>query len=453
MKIKRNDTIVEVTDDYKLQAGETVVTPATEQFASLSGQMADAIADLKKNFSGTKEQLESLEKNLTEKFNAEISKIVTKPAEKQEFTFPKVIMKGKKTFGLNPESNAGDYMAIRIAAGLTKEKHGSFGKYEDLMKSDLFAVTLTEGTAASVGILVLDEWETEIMQSLGRYGGFLSRLPIKPTNSDTINLRGLLTGPTVTVGAEASSMPKTDFTVSAPIVHIKEARAYMTVTNALAMDAPSLRPEIDALFLEALRKKIETDVLNSAAGATEFGGTGVLGNSSAQTEATATTNVSSLNYDDFVDAESKMDDVDLENAIYLMHRTIKGSCRKVKNDDGDPIFQQTVMTSGGVIRPMTNINGYPVVTSLAMPSLSTVDGVPNSTFIALFDPAKIVKMYLRQGMSLDLFTQGTDPDGVNHNITNTSGIRLNFRAGFETHVAKDIDGNATGLVLIKTAAA
>lgn len=442
-KIKQKDgTFKIVAEDYKLETGEEFVEVTANDAFSAIADSVTKVAEKVNELAG------KVEAN-----DAEFKKIATTPVGVKPFavTAPQGIqVRGAKSFGLNPERSPKDFMAISVAANLYKSKHGHYGKYKDIMGSELFAVTLTEGTAATVGLMVIDEFETEIMQRLGAYGGLLSKIQAKPTNSNTINLLGLLTAPTVTVGAEASAMSKTDFSVSAPVVNIKEARAYLTITNALAMDAPGLAAEIDLLMLAALRKKIETDICNSAAGATEFGGTGILGNTSAVTEAIDTTSVSSLNYDDIVDGETAS--AELPGLFYLMHHTIKGSVRKVKDDDNKPLFQKVAVSTDGVVAPLDNINGYPVITTPAMPSLTTVNGNNNTTFMALLDPS-IVKLYIRQGMSLDLFTSGSDPDGVNHNTTNTSGIRLNFRAGFETHVPKDEDANAYGLVHFKTAVA
>lgn len=442
-KIKQKDgTFKIVADEYKLETGEEFVeVTANDAF----GAITDAVTKVAEKVNELSDKVDAND--------AEFKKIATTPVNVKAFapTAPQGIqVRGSKSFGLNPERSAKDFMAIQIAANLFKSRHGHFGKYKDIMNSELFAVTLTEGTAATVGLMVLDEFETQIIQRLGAYGGLLSRIPAKPTNSDTINLIGLLTAPSVVVGNEASTITQTDFSVSAPVVNIKEARAYMTITNALAMDAPGLAAEIDLLMLAALRKKLETDIINSAAAATEFGGTGILGNSSAVTEPIATTNLSSINYGDIVDGETAS--AEMPGLFYLMHHTVKGEVRKITDDNGKPIFQKIAVSENGVVTPLDNINGYPVITTPAMPSKTSVDGVANSAFMALLDPS-IVHLYLRQGMTLDLLTMGADPAGVNHNTTNTSGIRLNFRAGFETHVPKDEDNNAYGLVVFKTAAA
>lgn len=452
-KVKRPDgKIDEVDDNYTLLQGETwfVGQDLTAQlqpvFDAFLSQVSAKISDTEK----------SLEQKFDAKLNDQITTLTRKVEERKPFapTTPQGLQTSRKTFGLNPEKDAGDRMAIYVAAMTTLKHTGGYGKYSEIMNSQIgqeMRFAMTEGSDAAGGYLVVDQFETDIISSLGKYGIMNRFVPMLPTNTDTVNLTGLLTGVSVSVVAEGAAISATSQpSLQRPTVSIKTVQAYLTASNQLLMDAVSLRPQILPLFAEAIAKKFDTDWINGTGAATEIG-TGLLSTSGALVESPSGQALSTLNYDDFVDAESNFDDVDKDGAIYGFHKTIKGVVRKIKNNDNTPIFQQTMaVTNDGNTREMDRINGYASFTSPAMPSFTSVDGQSNKAFGFLTNPAKITRAYMRSGTTFDVFTSGTDPDGNNHNTTYTSGLRLVFRAGFTNFIPVDIDGNATGLVIFKT---
>lgn len=450
-KVKQKDGAVkEVEDTYSLVDGESFVEPTiNDAFRELTANVAEALKAIDAKIDAYKPK-ETEEEKFQKRVDEEVRRRVTEPVNPKAFapTSPQGLQTTRRTFGLKPETDVMDRMTLAVCAVYRQKMNGDPGPYKDFMKF----TTMTEGTDATLGYLVVESFDTEIIASLPKYGTLLRYINIRPAPpTDTINLTGLLTGPTVSVVSEASAISaNTSLSLSRPTVSIKTGLAYLTLSNQLLQDAPTLRPYLPTLFGEAMAKKIETDMINGTNQATEFG-TGYFSTSNAVVEATATSDpAASLNYNDFVDAEANFDDNDKDGAVYGMHKSFKAIVRKIKDDNSRPIFQNTMATSDGAAREVMSINGYPLFTSKAFPSYSTVNGNLNTAFGFLVNPTRITHAFSRLGMTFDLKTSGTDPDGVNHNSTFTSGLQVAFRFGFTHHVPVDINAEATGLVVLKT---
>lgn len=106
---------------------------------------------------------------------------------------------------------------------------------------------------------------------------------------------------------------------------------------------------------------------------------------------------SNLSYDDTIDMESNVWEGALVNAQYLMHRSIKGHVKKLKDTANMPIWQKT---SG---REPDDLNGYPLQTAGLMRANSA--SAVSTTFAAFGDFSSGLYYGSRGGLRIDYSDQ------------------------------------------------
>ena len=121
-----------------------------------------------------------------------------------------------------------------------------------------------------------------------------------------------------------------------------------------------------------------------------------------------------IDYDGLVDAEAMLSESDRENAIWVFARTAIAELRKLKDNNGRPIFQESMLVG----EPKTLL-GYPIYMSDRISSNGIVDNayigilanlknymIVDNTAIELFVYNEMYQKNYAKGLQVDMFTGG-----------------------------------------------
>lgn len=417
-RVKKADgSVVEVDEKYSLTDGESFVEDKKDITASLE-QMATALKTVNDKsdaqFAALNKTLASLlQKPETEKH--EIGANVT--AKVMDEGWARQI-KARHTSWKDED--------VRFCRGVADYvKFGSFGLQNALNNGDLKLSVLVEGTATLGGVLVPEQFDLDVIQVTEKYSDLLKYINFKVTNTDTVNLAGLASGPTAYVVGEnaATTASNPVYTAQAStLVSIKMIAEEVTTSRQLLTDAVGVSENLSSVMGEARAKLLESEIISGSTLCTGF-----MSLSNPQVQAADHAN---LAYSPLNALVGKIYPALRSQAIWVFHPDKMTGVRGIASTQNVPIFQQMQDS------PVGKIFGMPVIESYNMPS-SPASGV---NFAALLIPSKVIWAYRRAGMSLEVITSGTDSASNNLNTNYLATIYLRERLGVCNYAALDIDG-------------
>jgi HK97 family phage major capsid protein len=216
---------------------------------------------------------------------------------------------------------------------------------------------LTEGTDSAGGYTVPPEYGNQIWQLNQKFAQIASKAMQMTVNSNEFRGISLVNDVSVSWVDEGASIPETEPSFGQPIVTIKKLAAMVKLSNELIQDTKAnLDPLIYALIARAIAKELDNQLING----TGLPFTGVLNETGTVTVTSGAALADVLEYDDIIDMETAISSDYALNPDFVMHRTIWGKLRKLKDSNSRPLDIVDVKTK--------TLDGYPYVISERAPS-------------------------------------------------------------------------------------
>jgi len=284
------------------------------------------------------------------------------------------------------------------------EKYEKIAKfYKALIERDVPTLKVLSGsTGAAGGYLVPDELYKEVVGLAYEKSIVLPRARRFPMKSDTLNIPARGTAPSVywvDQGAQITLDANMNF--GQKTLTAKKLAAIVAVTDELLAD--SVVDIVDYINAEVAEQfGLEFD--NQALTGTGSPITGILGDSNVNTVTmdTGETGFTNMDADDLSDLIDALSSVALPGATFVMHRTVLGHVRTLKDNNGNYIWAPPAGN-----QPAT-IWSYPYLLSDKMPALS--DSGADKAFV-IFGNLKYFFVGDRAEMKADISTEAAVSDG------------------------------------------
>lgn len=364
-------------------------------------------------------------KEILEKNNEDIQNEIDKKFEASEKIIKKDINKAGSNINTNLKSSIENetkelrlLKSVAAMNGGDRETLRAYNRQSVDMRAK--AGYNNAGVATDGGNIVLDpEFEAEIESLADVYGVALAEADVRRINSDSIKTNKR--GSNVTmyeVNAEGGSKQGTKLTVTQQEVSLREFAAIAVATNRLIEDqAIDFWQEVTQGFAEEYARLTDQLVLTDSNPSYP----GILYTDGISVE-TVGASISSLTWDDMINAQFKIPTRAQANTKYLMHRTVYSLLLQDKDDQGKYQF----MPTGSLTTPW----GTPIVLTDSLPDSSVV-GDSNEGFIVVGDMRR-TKLYIKRGLVLETSSQATvdDADGNSQNLwqNNMQALKAEFRA-------------------------
>lgn len=275
--------------------------------------------------------------------------------------------------------------------------------YKALIERDVATLKVLSGaTGAAGGYLVPDELYKEIVGLAYEKSVVLPRARHFPMKSDTLNIPARGTAPNVYwVDQGAQITLDTAMNFGQKTLSAKKLAAIVAVTDELLAD--SVVDLVDYINAEVAEQfALEFD--NQALTGTGSPITGILGDSNVNTVTMATgkTAFTDMTADDLSKMIDALQSVALPGASFILHRTILGHVRTLKDSNNNYIWAPPAGN-----QPAT-IWSYPYLLSDKMPALSETAA---DTAFVIFGNLKYFFVGERAEMKADLSTEAAVTDG------------------------------------------
>lgn len=369
---------------------------------------------------------EAVSKGLASTIDAKISEAFAKQAEATEKTIKKDIADGGEEEGTNPQIKIKSNIETlpKEIRFMRQTKALQTGDAQKLKEFNRYAIETknkagyaNETIDADGGYLVPDaDFEATVETLSEDYGIALRDADIRRVNSDSVKTNKR--GSNVTmyeVNTEGGQKQGTKMTFAQETVTLREFAAIATATNRLNEDAAvDYWAEITQGFAEEYARWADILVFTDLT-------SGILHDSGVNAE-TVGANITSITWDDLMNAEVKVPTKAYANGKHYMHRSIWNILRQTKaSTSGEYYFAP----STGAVAPW----GTPIVLTDSLPA-STVVGDGNEPF-GVFGDLKRSKLYIKRGMLLAKADQATvhDADGNSINLfeKNMTALRAEIR--------------------------
>jgi HK97 family phage major capsid protein len=333
-----------------------------------------------------------------------------------------------------------------IYNGEVKDKRAGINQYLRKMASALVnqdIATLKEMTTDATaspfaGFVVDSELSAEIRHLMTEYGVAMREMNTVQLTKGSYDANALVTDVTVNWVDEAGAIGSTQAVLGQEELKLKKLAAIVTLTRELLDDQEiDLFSFIGGRVAEGFAKEIDTQFF--AGDGTVF--TGVLNNANVNTVTLSGATIAGMDADDLLDMEDATPQGALANGKFYMHRTIKNIVRKLKDNDGQYIYQRP--SEGG---PAT-IWGYPVVLVEAMPGIADDDA--ETAFVIFGDLKKATILGFQGAIVADRFNAGVIRNvagnaDINLITTDREAIRWIQRIGYITILPKAVTVLKTG---------
>jgi len=304
----------------------------------------------------------------------------------------------------------------------------------------------TDAEGSPFGGYVIDsELSAEIRHLITEYGDARREATSLQLSKGSYRANTLATDINVYWVDEGAAIKSDQVVLAQDSLELKKLAVIATLTRELMEDS-----EVDLFSFIAGRvaeqfAKAEDAMFFVGDGGGDFGGfTGILNNNATNEVNMTGITFSSLTADDLLDMQDATPSGALANARYYMHRSIMNVVRKLKDENGMPIFQPL-----SVAGPAT-IWGRPVVLIESMPAITDSD---EETAFVLFGDLKRSSIFGFKGaISADRFNAGVvrnvaDNADINLITTDREAIRWVERVGalhiFPKAVTRLITGDAS----------
>lgn len=342
----------------------------------------------------TNDELNISEDMLNEAVNKALAKI------KAEDRTP-----AKETKGYLEDNTLEVTSAFNAKAKFRKNINDLFSRQSKGFSVNIVTKAANETTDSAGGFLTVDEKGDEIINIPNQFGLARRLATIKQMNSDKRNFPKVTTGLAGYAAIEGSALTGSQEVFDQVQLSAKKISVIAPITNELLDDtAYPLEAELFNSAFTAIGRIEDTAMLVG------YGSyfTGIVNTSGINTVTASVTGAlssASLSADlgdklaDMISAvESANTNYD-EGSVYIMHPSVKNQVRKIKNTQGDYIFNQGNPTIGF---PDT-IFGKPVYTSNVMPDITNTT---SGKKMIIYGNPKQVFMGLRKEIDIKLSDQG-----------------------------------------------
>lgn len=294
----------------------------------------------------------------------------------------------------------------------------------------------TDATGSPFAGYVVDrELSAEIRHLITEYGVARREMMAVALTKHSYDANALVTDVTVSWVSEAGSIGSTQAVLGQESLTLKKLAAIVTLTRELIEDE-----EIDLFsFLGArvaegfARKEDAAAFIGEGTGDTANGEfTGILYNASVNEVVITGANndeFTSLTADHLLDMQDESPQWVAANGKYYMHRSIRNLVRKLKDEQGNYIYQNPSENSPAMIW------GRPVVEVEVMPSVA--DSAGDTPFVLFADLKKSSILGYKSGIQADRFNAGIVRNvagnaDINLITTDREAIRWIERVGYVT---------------------
>jgi HK97 family phage major capsid protein len=368
---------------------------------------------------------ENLEKRLEELKEQQVVRYISKSEDERAHEYADFMLACARQ----------DYEKIKVYGG---KVNAVKGQNEDWKPSDWSIKaapdlgTPLRGDAVTGSILVPEQFASEVLRIPEDGSGMMGKVRTIPMSMRKINFPKELAGVSYTwVTNEVTAKTEQNPTFEEVELECETAAAWVAMTEEFMEDSMvDMSQYLSQLFREAWWKEFDTQVLTASAA--PF--TGILEDTDANivTMGTGKTSFSDADFDDIVDLVQGLDtQAKRAGASFIMHATVLDNFKKIKDDNGNPIY-----ANPGGTQPQT-LYGYPIIFSDAMPDNSS--SAESTPFVAFGNPKHLLHGN-RKGLEFRFFNQTADTLVYDRNF-----FRVRLRQGF-------VAGNPEGFSVLKTPA-
>lgn len=264
-------------------------------------------------------------------------------------------------------------------------------------------------TNADGGYIVADpEFEAEIEKLANDYGVAFTDADVRPISANSIKTNKRGSNVTMYETGQGAKKKGTKLTVQQVLVELRKFAAIAIATDELVEDAAvDFWAEVSQGFAEE-RARIADELVFTDDGGSLYNtsgvGTGILETAGVATE-TVGAAITSITWDDLLNAEAKVPTASAKNGKHYMHRTVYNVLRQSKGTDGHYIAP----LQAGLQTPW----GTPVSLVDVLPSVQ--DGGSNRGF-TVFGDLKRVKLYVKRGLVLTESKEATVQDADDNEV-------------------------------------
>ena len=254
---------------------------------------------------------------------------------------------------------------------------------------------LSEGSSPGGGYLVPEEFQSDVLRLIPRYGLARQLCRVLPMNRDKKNIpKVTTTGVTVYWPGESNQITASQPTFGQVVLDSKKAGIIVPATTELLDDTDLLLSLLTQLAAEQFAGGEDQQLFQGTGSNPAITGLFLSGNVTKVVMATGSTSLANLGFTDIMDVENAVDPGYLEGAKWIMHRAAFKYVRKVKDDSGQYIWD----------RPTKEIDEYPYVKSEKCPNTVTT---ANKGQIALGNLKRSHVFGDRNQMTVKLLTEAT----------------------------------------------
>jgi len=242
------------------------------------------------------------------------------------------------------------------------------------------AKALAEGTDSSGGFVVPDEFRNEVIRLVESYGLARKLCRVVPMKRDTLRVPKLTTGVSIYWVGETETIPESSPQFGMVALYAKKAAGLLKASNELLEDADiDVVNFFQVLFAEALAKEEDKQFLvgdgNPFVGILNHPDVNVV------TMGTGDTAFSKVDEDDLLDLIDAVSDAAERDAVFFFHKNILTYLRKLKDSNGQPIWDRPGANIPGAIW------GEPYYKSGVMPK--NTDSGASKKFIIYGNPKQV----------------------------------------------------------------
>lgn len=225
---------------------------------------------------------------------------------------------------------------------------------------------MAEGVEADGGYLVPEEYRPTLLRLIEQYGIIRRGATTIPMVSDTMNFPKLASGLTIAWANEGDTAADQKPQFGQLTLNAKKAIGLVPITSELLEDsALPVANLVVTLFAEAMAKEEDrVGFSGSTAAGDPFDGILYDAGVTYQSLPAGSTTFDSVTADDLADLNVAIPNSATGGAAYYMHRTVFNVVRKLKDNNGNYIYNPPAGNTPGTIW------GYPVMLVDSMPAIS-----------------------------------------------------------------------------------
>jgi HK97 family phage major capsid protein len=300
---------------------------------------------------------------------------------------------------------------MRAAIALTKGDRASLKALNAIAMANIEkAGYANTDTNADGGYIVADpEFEAEVEKLTLDYGVAFNEADVRNINSNSVKTNKRGSNVTMYETGQGAAKKGTKLTIQQILVELRKFAAIAIATDELVEDAAiDFWAEVTQGFAEE-RARIADELVFTDDGGTLYNqtgvGTGILETAGVATE-TVGSAITSISWDDLLNAEAKVPTKAFKNGKHYMHRTVWNVLRQTK-DSG---------TGAYLLPPMAGLQtpwGTPVVlVDVLRPSTAGL----NNVGYTVFGDLKRVKLYVKRGLVLTEGKEATVTDADDNSV-------------------------------------